>query len=51
MIPVQRLNHAVLGELQRIMYEYGEEELAARIEADYVKYSGLLGRPLPPGDM
>lgn len=46
-----RLNHAVLGELQRIMYEYGEEELAARIEADYVKYSGLLGRPLPPGDM
>jgi len=47
-----RLNLAVLGELQRMMYEYGEEELATRIEADYVKYSDALGgRPAHPGDM
>jgi hypothetical protein len=47
-----RLNLAVLGELQRMMYEYGEEELATRIEADYVKYSDALGgRPARPGDM
>ncbi|HLT81541.1 MAG TPA: DUF2723 domain-containing protein [Cyclobacteriaceae bacterium] len=46
-----RLNLAVLGELQRIMYEYGEEDLATRIEADYVKYAGLLGTPVRPGNM
>ncbi len=46
-----RLNLAVLGELQRIMYENGEEDLAARIEADYEKYAGLLGTPVRPGDL
>ena len=46
-----RLNHAVLGELQRIMYEYGEEDLATSIDTEYMKYSGLFGSPARPGDM
>lgn len=46
-----RLNLAVLGEFQRIMYEYGEADLASRIEADYEKYATLLGSPTRPGDL
>jgi hypothetical protein len=46
-----RLNLAVLGEFQRIMYEYGESDLAKTIESDYEKYANSLGMPVSPGEM
>lgn len=46
-----RLNLAVLGEFQRLMYEYGEADLAQRIETNYEKYAASLGMPVSPKDM
>src|SRR5690606_12850548 len=46
-----RLNLAVLGEFQRIMYEYGEADLASSIESSYEKYAEMVGAPARPGDL
>lgn len=46
-----RLNLAVLGEFQRIMYEYGEADLAGNIEASYEKYAEMIGAPTRPGNL
>ncbi|HEX5170591.1 MAG TPA: DUF2723 domain-containing protein, partial [Cyclobacteriaceae bacterium] len=43
-----RLNMAVLGELQRLMYQYGEADLAKDIEGKYDRFAASLGMPARP---
>lgn len=43
-----RLNMAVLGELQRLMYQYGEADLAKEIEGKYDRIRSSLGMPTGP---
>ena len=45
-----RLNMAILGELQRLMYQYGEGDLAKEIEGKYDKFAASLGMPTRPQD-
>jgi len=37
-----QVNVVILGELQRVLHQYGESELAAKIEASYDKHAGIL---------
>jgi hypothetical protein len=32
----------ILGELQRVLYQYGEADLAKKLEDSYTKYAGIL---------
>jgi hypothetical protein len=45
-----RLNMAILGELQRIMYENGEADLAKEIEDKYDRFAASMGMPTRPGE-
>ncbi|MEJ1239021.1 DUF2723 domain-containing protein [Chryseolinea sp. T2] len=37
-----QVNVVILGELQRVLHQYGESELAAKIEANYEKHAAVL---------
>lgn len=37
-----QVNVVILGELQRVLHQYGESELAAKIEASYEKHAAIL---------
>lgn len=37
-----QVNVVILGELQRVLHQYGESELAAKIEANYEKHAAIL---------
>ncbi|MGC3946001.1 MAG: DUF2723 domain-containing protein [Chryseolinea sp.] len=37
-----QVNVVILGELQRVLHQYGESELASKIEANYEKHAAIL---------
>jgi hypothetical protein len=44
-----QVNVVILGELQRVLHQYGESELAAKIEANYEKHAAILQGGRGPG--
>jgi hypothetical protein len=37
-----QVNVVILGELQRVLYKYGEADLAKKIEENYEKHAAIL---------
>lgn len=44
-----QVNVVILGELQRVLHQYGESELAAKIEANYERHASVLQGGRGPG--
>lgn len=46
-----QINVIILGELQRVLYKYGEADLAKKLEAAYEKYGAVIQMMNGPGQM
>lgn len=45
-----QVNVVILGELQRVLHQYGESELASKIEANYERHAAVLQGGRMPGN-